>query len=121
MAEVKRYGAAKRFGARYGRRLKQKYAEVEAMQKQLYACPYCSYQKVKRLAAGIWQCRKCDAKFTSRAYTVSKKVIIQGPVEGVAIEEIVEEDQDYEEEEEIQTKPVKSKKQKAPQEEEEGS
>ena len=119
MAEVKRYPAAKRFGARYGRRLKQKFAEVESMQKQNYPCPYCAYRKVRRLSVGIWQCRKCDSKFTSRAYNVSKKIVVQGPIEHII--EPVEQDEEYEEEEEIEVKPVisKFKKKKAPQEEEE--
>ena len=123
MAEVKRYGAAKRFGARYGRRLKQKYAEVEALHKQKYSCPYCSYKQAKRLASGIWQCKKCSSKFTSRAYQVSKKIVIQGPVEGFDIEttqEVQEQEEPQEEEIEVQELPKKkSKKQKAPQEEEE--
>lgn len=115
MAEVRRYGAAKRFGARYGRKLKQKFAEVESLQRQKYACPYCSYIKVKRLAAGIWQCRKCDSKFTSRAYTLSKKVVVQAIGEFGGAEA---EPEAQEEEEEIEVAPKKSKKQKAPQEEE---
>lgn len=104
MAEVKRYGAAKRFGARYGRRLKQKYAEVESLHKKSLKCPYCSYVKVRRLASGIWQCRKCNSKFTSRAYTVSKKIVIQGPVEGFGLEEIAEEKEPEEEEIEVNPK-----------------
>ncbi len=107
--EIKKFGAAKRFGARYGRRLKQKYAEVESLHKQSYKCPYCSYAKVKRLVSGIWQCRKCDSKFTSKAYTVSKKVIVRGPVpvEGFSLEEISEENPL--EEEEIEVKSTKKK------------
>jgi len=63
-------GSAKRFGARYGRTVKHKFAKVEALQRKKYKCPFCSYTKVKRIAAGIWHCRKCNAKFANRAYTI---------------------------------------------------
>lgn len=61
-----------RFGPRYGSTLRKQRAEIEKQQKKTYRCPYCSYDKVKREAAGIWVCSKCNAKFTSRAYSVGK-------------------------------------------------
>lgn len=64
--------STKRFGARYGDTLRKKLAEVEKQQKKTYKCPYCSYEKVKREAAGIWKCSKCNARFTSRSYTIAK-------------------------------------------------
>ena len=64
--------STKRFGARYGSRLKKKLAEIESQQKAIYPCPYCNYVKVKRVSMGIWQCNKCDAKFSSKAYSVGK-------------------------------------------------
>jgi len=63
----------KRFGARYGRSLKQRFIEIENLHRIKYKCPYCSNIAVKRIAAGIWQCRKCDSKFTGKAYTITKK------------------------------------------------
>lgn len=69
----KRLGSIKRFGARYGRTVKFKLAQAEAEMKTFQACPYCNAMKVKRLSTGIWLCRKCQAKFTGKAYTVSKK------------------------------------------------
>ena len=67
------FGSVKRFGSRYGRTLKHKIGKIEQLQKKEYACPVCHYKKVKRLTNGIWQCEKCNAKFTSKAYTVSKQ------------------------------------------------
>ena len=64
--------STKRFGARYGARLKKKFADIESQQKATYPCPYCKYIKVKRVFMGIWQCSKCDAKFSSKAYSVGK-------------------------------------------------
>ena len=69
-------GPVKRFGVRYGRTVKYKLANIEIQQKQKHKCPYCSRIKVSRIAAGIWHCAKCDAKFAARAYTVGQKVAL---------------------------------------------
>lgn len=58
----------KRFGARYGRKPKAKFGEIEKLQRAKHKCPYCSKTAVKRLSMGIWQCRKCQTKFTGQAY-----------------------------------------------------
>ena len=68
----KSLGSGKRFGVRYGRSLKQTFAQIEKEHRKLHVCPYCAYTQVKRLSAGIWQCRKCNAKFTGKAYTLSQ-------------------------------------------------
>lgn len=67
---VKQYGTTKRFGTRYGTTIKLRLGKVEEEQKKKQKCPYCGYSKVNRLALGIWQCGKCKAKFSSRAYSV---------------------------------------------------
>ncbi|MBI4452079.1 50S ribosomal protein L37ae [Candidatus Woesearchaeota archaeon] len=68
-------GSAKRFGTRYGRKTKLKFSKVETEQRKLHKCPYCSKVAVKRVALGIWQCRKCEAKFTGKAYSVTRKIV----------------------------------------------
>ena len=73
-AEEKMHGSVKRFGARYGRKLKLKFSHIEAEQRKLHKCPYCHKIAVKRLVAGIWECRKCDAKFSGKAYSIYNKV-----------------------------------------------
>ena len=67
---TKKVGTTGRFGARYGRRLKQKVAEVEKKLKQWHKCPYCNVKSVKRIASGIWFCRHCKSKFTGKAYSI---------------------------------------------------
>ncbi len=72
MAKQGKLGSAKRFNARYGRRVKHKLAKVEAIQRKNHKCPYCHAEKVKRIAMGIWECKKCGSKFTGKAYTIAK-------------------------------------------------
>ena len=60
--------SSKRFGARYGPSVRDKLEKVETKQKAIYKCPYCNKKAVKRISAGIWQCKKCDNKFTGKAY-----------------------------------------------------
>jgi large subunit ribosomal protein L37Ae len=65
-------GSSKRFGARYGRKIRARVEKVESELKQKYACPYCSRQNVKRVAKGIWECRKCGSKFSAKAYKIGE-------------------------------------------------
>ena len=75
MKEEQKHGSVKRFGARYGRKLKLKLSQIEFEQKKSHKCPYCNKPAVKRVSLGIWQCKKCNAKFTGKAYSVTKKVL----------------------------------------------
>jgi len=77
MATERPIGTVKRFGSRYGRRVRQKLAQIEAVRFGKKKCPYCHAWRVKRLAAGIWNCTKCSATFTGRAYNVAEKIIIK--------------------------------------------
>lgn len=73
MAE--KLGSVKRFGPRYGRSSKFKFAKIEQKQKKTYKCPYCNYLGAKQKTIGIWECKKCGAVFTSKAYTIPKKKV----------------------------------------------
>jgi large subunit ribosomal protein L37Ae len=80
MAEVQKLGSVKRFGARYGRKPKKKLAKIEQELRKKHKCPYCNKPQVKRLAVGIWQCKKCKAKFTGKAYSIKKKIVTEEPI-----------------------------------------
>ena len=76
-------GSVKRFEARYGRKPKIKYSKIETEQRKLHKCPYCSKVAVKRLALGIWQCKKCNSKFAGKAYSISREFTIKESSEKV--------------------------------------
>lgn len=74
MTEVKKSaGSAKRLGVRYGRTTRQKIGDIEKVLRSKQKCPYCAKNKVKRIAAGIWQCRGCNNKFSGAAYAIKKE------------------------------------------------
>jgi large subunit ribosomal protein L37Ae len=104
------FKGVKRFGARYGRRLRQKLGMIENVSRRLQKCPYCNFVKAKKVALGIFECRKCGAKFASRAYSpLKKKVAVKvqandTPVEEEAVEET---DEDFDEEENQIKSPAK--------------
>ena len=66
MARTKKVKSAGRYGVRYGRRIRQRIVASESTKK--HACPHCLRPGVKRIAAGIWECRKCGLKFAGKAY-----------------------------------------------------
>ena len=60
MAETKeKIGSIRRFGARYGRTPRLRFGKIEQEQRKHHKCPYCMNVTVKRLSAGIWECKKC--------------------------------------------------------------
>ena len=65
---TKKVKSAGKFGARYGKTIRGKVAAIEAVQRRKHKCPYCERFTVRRVAAGIWECKKCHAKFTGKAY-----------------------------------------------------
>ncbi len=67
--------AAGKFGARYGKKQRAKYSEVEALEKQTHMCPRCKMKYVKRVSSGIWLCSKCGHKFAGMAYYPSMEVV----------------------------------------------
>ncbi len=62
--------STRRFGARYGRKIRARVDAIESVLKQKHVCPYCKDRKAKRVAVGIWECKKCGSKFTGSAYKI---------------------------------------------------
>lgn len=100
MEAEKKLGSVKRFGARYGRKPRLKFAQIEEEQRKLHKCPYCSKTAVKRVAVGIWCCKKCNSKFTGKAYSITREIITKEPKaaaeEQVVIKDIKEETEEAE-------------------------
>lgn len=65
---TKKVGITGKFGPRYGTKTKKIILEVEKRERQENICPYCERPALKRIAAGIWYCKKCKAKFAGGAY-----------------------------------------------------
>lgn len=65
---TKKVSSAGRFGTRYGKRIRNAVITIEQKQKQKQICPYCKRPSAKRMAKGIFECKKCDKRFTGGAY-----------------------------------------------------
>lgn len=80
MAKKQSLGGAKTWGARYGRRLRERVAAIKKLTSAKSKCPYCHYDAVRRLATGIFFCKKCEAKFAGKAYAPAKSISIRAKV-----------------------------------------
>jgi large subunit ribosomal protein L37Ae len=67
-AKGKVTGSAGRFGCRYGRFVRKRVADIEAISGARHRCPKCDMQSIQRKGTGIWECRKCGYKFAGGAY-----------------------------------------------------
>jgi len=81
---TKKVGAAGKYGARYGVRVRKRLKQIEADKSKRYVCPNCHQESVKRIGTGIWRCRKCDVVFAGGAYRPSvspsfRKEVVTGP------------------------------------------
>lgn len=63
---------ARGFGPRYGKKIRERYAQVERKQRKQQKCPFCK-KGAKRSASGIWECKNCGKKFASGAYYLPNK------------------------------------------------
>ena len=65
---TKKVGVSGKFGARYGKSVKDRYRDVQKNAKQKHKCPACLKPGMKRLSSGIWECKKCGHKMAGKAY-----------------------------------------------------
>ncbi len=72
MTRTRKVKSSGRFGARYGRSVRTKITEIEALQRKKQNCLFCN-GIAKRASKGIWQCKKCGKRFASHAYYLLKK------------------------------------------------
>lgn len=81
MVAKSKAGSAKRYGPRYGLRVRKQVSEVEKIEKQKHLCPNCKKHAIIRVCVGIYECKKCKTRFSGKAYFPSdKNVRIQVPL-----------------------------------------
>ncbi len=66
---TKKVGSSGRFGPRYGLSVKKQIRSIDTNKHNRYICPKCTKKNVKRVSAGIWECRSCSLKFIGGAYS----------------------------------------------------
>ena len=72
-SKLKKVKSAGRFGAKYGKRVRDALVSVETKQRVKQKCPFCKKPGVKRLSKGIWNCKKCGKKFASSTFFLEEK------------------------------------------------
>ncbi|OKY78467.1 MAG: Ribosomal protein L37AE/L43A [Candidatus Methanohalarchaeum thermophilum] len=68
MPEEQKSRTTKRFGTRYGSKIRKKVAEIEKKSKKTYKCPKCNSESMNRKGTGIWKCNKCGTELAGGAY-----------------------------------------------------
>jgi len=61
---TKRVGITGKYGTRYGASLRKQVKKYEIQQRTKYHCQFCGKDNVKRVAAGIWQCKSKTCRKT---------------------------------------------------------
>lgn len=72
-AKKKKIKAAGRFGAGYGRTVRNRLNDIESLQRKSQPSPFHPRGKAKRIAPGIWQCDKTGKTFAGHAYFLEQK------------------------------------------------
>ncbi len=65
---TKKVGAAGKYGARYGVRVRKRLKQIDSDKSRRYACPNCNHESVKRVGTGMWRCNRCETLFAGGAY-----------------------------------------------------
>ncbi|KAH0575718.1 Ribosomal protein L37a [Spironucleus salmonicida] len=85
---TKKVGIVGKYGVRYGRAARKQLKVIETAQRQLYTCPFCAKDQVKRQACGIWNCRSCNKTIAGGAYsfTTSTGAAVRGAIRRITKE-----------------------------------
>jgi large subunit ribosomal protein L37Ae len=72
MVKTKKVKSTGRFGARYGKKVRERVVIVESKQHKKQKCPFCNKLGAKKVAKGIWTCSKCGKRFASNVFYLGK-------------------------------------------------
>ncbi len=65
---TKKVGLTGWMGARYGIRIRRRVLDIDRARERDAACPRCSTVTVRRVASGVFECRRCGTRYASNAY-----------------------------------------------------
>ena len=68
MKTTKKVKSTGRYGSHYGVGIRKRVLKVEERQNKAATCPFCKFKRIRRKAAGLFECKKCGAEFTGGAY-----------------------------------------------------
>ena len=68
---TKKVGICGKYGTRYGATLRKDVKKIEISQHATYVSPFCGKNSVKRMATGIWKCKRTNKKIAGGAYTLA--------------------------------------------------
>ena len=68
MARTKKVGSTGRFGVRYGAKLRRRVLDIDKKRSEPVRCPACATKALRRVAVGLWKCKKCELLFAGGAY-----------------------------------------------------
>jgi len=72
-SKKKKIGAAGKFGAGYGVKIRKRFNNIEALQRTTQPSPFHPTGRAKRIAPGIWKCLKTGRVFAGHAYHLAVK------------------------------------------------
>jgi large subunit ribosomal protein L37Ae len=68
---TKKVGRTGWMGPRYGIRIRRRVLDIDTQKSARSACPKCSTVTIRRVASGVYECRRCGNRFASGAYVFS--------------------------------------------------
>jgi large subunit ribosomal protein L37Ae len=68
LGRTKKVGSTGRFGSRYGAKLRRAVLDIDRRRHEPHRCPSCATRALKRVAVGLWECKKCGLQFAGGVY-----------------------------------------------------
>jgi large subunit ribosomal protein L37Ae len=66
---TKKVGIVGKYATRYGASIRKMVKKFEIEQHSKYDCQFCGKKTVKRVAVGIWKCKRCTKVLAGGAWT----------------------------------------------------